>query len=245
MRSPLPLGVAVAPGETLIQVSASIRQQEAQQCLWSPTCSQISITLLYVVRCQLNLCKFWAVLYCSQRLEKMGMGVVETVQIPQATRAFHSLDSPSAQIQFSTSRGWTEGEEQPHSLRFEFWLKYLSELLSSVRILVQTCAIGTAEVSEMGNYTSRQLGWTDCCIALIYGPELNPQGKSEQRKDCVFFFSKASGCKPYFASNHGVYGHVLLETCCFSQRFLSDCLSKTASGNDKHTAVNLKSSVQP
>lgn len=245
MRSPLPLGVAVAPGETLIQVSASIRQQEAQQCLWSPTCSQISITLLYVVRCQLNLCKFWAVLYCSQRLEKMGMGVVETVQIPQATRAFHSLDSPSAQIQFSTSRGWTEGEEQPHSPRFEFWLKYLSELLSSVRILVQTCAIGTAEVSEMGNYTSRQLGWTDCCIALIYGPELNPQGKSEQRKDCVFFFSKASGCKPYFASNHGVYGHVLLETCCFSQRFLSDCLSKTASGNDKHTAVNLKSSVQP
>lgn len=245
MRSPLPLGVAVAPGETLIQVSASIRQQEAQQCLWSPTCSQISITLLYVVRCQLNLCKFWAVLYCSQSLEKMGMGVVETVQIPQATRAFHSLDSPSAQIQFSTSRGWTEGEEQPHSPRFEFWLKYLSELLSSVRILVQTCAIGTAEVSEMGNYTSRQLGWTDCCIALIYGPELNPQGKSEQRKDCVFFFSKASGCKPYFASNHGVYGHVLLETCCFSQRFLSDCLSKTASGNDKHTAVNLKSSVQP
>lgn len=175
----------------------------------------------------------------------MGMGVVETVQIPQATRAFHSLDSPSAQIQFSTSRGWTEGEEQPHSPRFEFWLKYLSELLSSVRILVQTCAIGTAEVSEMGNYTSRQLGWTDCCIALIYGPELNPQGKSEQRKDCVFFFYKASGCKPYFASNHGVYGHVLLETCCFSQRFLSDCLSKTASGNDKHTAVNLKSSVQP
>lgn len=245
MRSPLPLGVAVAPGETLIQVSASIRQQEAQQCLWSPTCSQISITLLCVVRCQLNLCKFWAVPYCSQSLEKMGMGVVETVQIPQATCAFHSLDSPSAQIQFSTSRGWTEGEEQPHSPRFEFWLKYLSELLSSVRILVQTCAIGTAEVSEMGNYTSRQLGWTDCCIALIYGPELNPQGKSEQRKDCVFFFSKASGCKPYFASNHGVYGHVLLETCCFSQRFLSDCLSKTASGNDKHTAVNLKSSVQP
>lgn len=72
-------------------------------------------------------------------------------------------------------------------------MKYLSELLSSVRILVQTCAIGTAEVSEMGNYTSRQLGWTDCCIALIYGPELNPQGKSEQRKDCVFFFLKHLG----------------------------------------------------
>lgn len=187
MRSPLPLGVAVAPGETLIQVSASIRQQEAQQCLWSPTCSQISITLLYVVRCQLNLCKFWAVLYCSQSLEKMGMGVVDIVQILQATCAFHSLDSPSAQIQFSTSRGWTEGEEQPHSLRFEFWLKYLSELLSSVRILVQTCAIGTAEVSEMGNYMSCQLGWTDCCTAHIYGPELNPQGKSEQRIDCGFF----------------------------------------------------------
>lgn len=115
------------------------------------------------------------------------MGVVDIVQILQATCAFHSLDSPSAQIQFSTSRGWTEGEEQPHSLRFEFWLKYLSELLSSVRILVQTCAIGTAEVSEMGNYMSCQLGWTDCCTAHIYGPELNPQGKSEQRIDCGFF----------------------------------------------------------
>lgn len=66
-------------------------------------------------------------------------------------------------------------------------MKYLSALFSSVRILVQTCAIGTAEVSEMGNYTSHQLGWTGCCIAHIYGPELNPQGKSEQRIDCVFF----------------------------------------------------------
>ena len=72
---------------------------------------------------------------------------------------------------------------------------------------------------------------------------LNPQGKYEQRIDYIFLRHLGINFFPHFARNHSVYRHVLLEICCFSQCFLHNCLSKTTSGNDKHTVVNLEVSV--
>lgn len=60
----------------------------------------------------------------------------------------------------------------------ELWLKYLSELLSWVRILVLMC--------NRNSRSAHWLGWTSCTTVHIYGHKWNPQGKSEQRIDCFF-----------------------------------------------------------
>lgn len=179
---------------------------------------------------------------CSslEDLEMDGVGIVWKLSEVSCI----SLSGFSGEGQFSTSHSCTENKTSHSALDVNLdWnspLNYFHQLESPLRAKQQkvqkhlrwriACPVGRPS-------------WMGCSIVHIYGSELNPQGKSEQGIGC--FSPKASGCKSYFASNRGVYGHVLLETCCFSQRFLSDCLSKTASGNDKHAAVNLKSSVQP
>lgn len=75
------------------------------------------------------------------------------------------------------------------------------------------------------------------------GAHLSPQGRYEQRTDYIFLGHLGVNLFffPPFARNHSVYRHVLWEICCFSQCILHNYLSKTTSGNDKHTVVNLKS----